>query len=352
MKIKDRPKKKSKKSASSNPKEFTSEARVGLSDESSAKDKIVNQSSEKNTELWNYMSQIYQDRWCELAAALAAPEKMIQRWNTHLSFSSINESLFNQAIKIGENLSLPFREHEKGQQPIRVSENDELDLLQFYVLDLASVFPPAACLIGKTYVESPRLLDICAAPGGKTLVLSELFPDMNELIANDVSTSRRERLTQVIRQYVPQNKRRKIHVKGKDGVWYGLNEPEQYDVILLDAPCSGERAYFRNEKDPREWTLKSAKFLSQKQYSLLCSAHLALKPGGRVVYSTCSINPLENDAVVAKVLKKRQDLKSVSLIWPELARFGAERTQFGWIFLPDQSGQGPIYFSVLEKSCT
>lgn len=338
MKIKDRPKKKSKKAFQHS---------LGISHNDSQPPANI---AEQKSDLWKYMDQIYQDRWTGLASALAVPEKMIQRWNTHLPFHPQRPLQSDHEIKVTEKMSLPYREHEKGQQPNRGNENSDEGLLQFYVLDLASVFPPAACLIGKTYSESPRILDLCAAPGGKTLVLSEIFPELQELIANDVSAPRRERLTQVIRQYIPHAQRMKIHVKGKDGVWYGLNESGQYDVILLDAPCSGERAYFRNEKDQREWTLKSAKLLAQKQYSLLCSAHLALRAGGRIVYSTCSINPSENDAVIEKVLKKRHDLMNINLQWPELDRLGAEPTQFGWIFLPDRSGYGPIYFSVLEKS--
>ena len=83
-----------------------------------------------------------------------------------------------------------------------------------------------------------------------------------------------------------------------------------------------------------------------RQHAILCAALEAAKPGGQILYSTCSVNPQENDGVIAKFLKKRGERSKV--LQPEA--FGSESTEFGFQFFPDTSEMGPIYFSVLEKT--
>ena len=91
---------------------------------------------------------------------------------------------------------------------------------------------------------------------------------------------------------------------------------------------------------------KKSENLAQRQYALLCAALLAVKPGGIVVYSTCSINPKENDQVIARLLKRKgDDFQLLNLPLPE----GAEKTQFGVQFMPDVCGFGPMYCCKLQR---
>ncbi|MBY0452291.1 MAG: RsmB/NOP family class I SAM-dependent RNA methyltransferase, partial [Bdellovibrionaceae bacterium] len=96
------------------------------------------------------------------------------------------------------------------------------------------------------------------------------------------------------------------------------------------------------------WSEKRTKNLSVRQYSLLSSAWLTCKAGGRIVYSTCSISPMENDGVVGKLVKKRD----VEILRPDFIDDYdfIEETEFGYRILPDTCGFGPMYFSVIQKN--
>jgi 16S rRNA C967 or C1407 C5-methylase (RsmB/RsmF family) len=123
--------------------------------------------------------------------------------------------------------------------------------------------------------------------------------------------------------------------------------PDEFDRVLADVPCSGERHLFENQSELSLWTEKRTKNLAVRQYSLLSSAWLACKPGGRIVYSTCSISPMENDEVVQKLIKKR---KPEILTWSAADNLDfVEKTEHGYQILPDRSGFGPMYFAVIRK---
>jgi 16S rRNA C967 or C1407 C5-methylase (RsmB/RsmF family) len=190
---------------------------------------------------------------------------------------------------------------------------------------------------------------MCAAPGGKSLVLAEKLNGTGTLICNEYSLNRRQRLIQVMQQYVPREVREKhIWVKGLDGMAYGMRDKGIYDSILLDAPCSGERHLLENPAELKKWSRNRTQKLSQKQYGLLTSALLALSSKGYLLYSTCSISPLENDGVIDHLIKKKSDTFNVVQI--ERPHELAEPTEHGWIFLPDRSGFGPLYFCLLQKN--
>lgn len=215
-------------------------------------------------------------------------------------------------------------------------------LLDVYILDPASVY------VARSLGVQPgdQVLDMCAAPGGKSLVLASALKEQGKLTSNDLSDERRTRMRKIFDQYLPAFIYERVDVKGWDAVQFGLRTKENFDRVLLDAPCSGERHMISHPKDLEEWKPKRAEALAQRQYALLCAALLAAKPGGVIVYSTCSINPIENDEVIAKLLKKKgDDFKLEELDLPE----EGERTQFGVQFLPDRCGFGPMYCCRISK---
>ena len=217
------------------------------------------------------------------------------------------------------------------------------DGLEPYYLDEASVF--AAKSLG---VEpGDRVLDMCAAPGGKSLVLASGLKGEGSLQSNDRSPDRRLRLSHVLENSLPEQWRSVVSVTGYDGVKFGMHKKESYDRILLDAPCSSDRHVLNAPEHLKVWSVKRVKRLAVEQGSLLASAVDALAPGGTLVYSTCALSPMENDDVVKKILKKRPAMRL-----DEIAQIpaGADRTECGVHILPDRAaGRGPIYCARLVK---
>ena len=217
------------------------------------------------------------------------------------------------------------------------------DGLEPYFLDEASVFAAESLGVKPGY----RVLDMCAAPGGKTLVLASKLKGIGSIQSNDRSPDRRLRLQHVIENSLPEPWRAIVNVTNYDGVKFGMHRKECFDRILLDAPCSSDRHVLNSPSHLEVWSAKRVKRLSVEQGSLLASAVDALAPGGFVVYSTCALSPLENDDVVKKILKKRPAMQL-----EEIAEIpaGADRTECGVHILPDRTGGcGPIYCAKLSK---
>lgn len=212
--------------------------------------------------------------------------------------------------------------------------------LQDYRLDAASVVAARQLDVSADH----RIADFCASPGGKSLVLIFALRD-GDFHLNDLSPGRVQRLKAVLHDCLPPRMLAKMTVTKSDASRWGMARPEEFDRILVDAPCSGERHLLQSPRELDRWSLKGAKGLSVRQHALACSALDALKPGGRMVYSTCSIHPLENDGVIDRLKKSRPN--QFRILTPN-APMG-EPTSNGWLILPDVTGCGPIYFSILEK---
>ena len=213
-----------------------------------------------------------------------------------------------------------------------------------YYMDSASIRAAEALRVQ----PGDQVLDLCAAPGGKTLILAEKLQGSGCLVANELSRDRKIRLLKVIDEHVPEQFRDLIQVTGFDGNQFGLKKENSFDRILLDAPCSSERHLLHVDPEMKDWKESRTKQLMMRQYSLICSAALALKPGGVLVYSTCSISPFENDGVIERLLKKKSDMIKLDPDTSDLVEL--EKTKFGYQIFPDLSnGSGPIYFSRLIK---
>ena len=233
-----------------------------------------------------------------------------------------------------------------------------------YYLDQASIYA-AQALPPITPVDAGCYLDMCAAPGGKTLVLASGMGQEAQLQANELSRARRARLLTVLDEHLPPDIRSRIDVTGYDAAALPRYRQAYYDRILLDAPCSSERHVITDAKHLACWTPARIKMLAQRQWALLSAAFLLLKQGGFLVYATCALADAENDGVVQRLLKKYKTDAAVhsgtAAIKPEAANTAAangsntksilgEKTLFGSRFLPDTcGGAGPLYFSLIEK---
>ncbi len=287
--------------------------------------------SHSNRLFEEHFAKVYHERWPQILKSLVESERQILRPNLFIEERDI------VSAEPCDFLPGCFWKPEG----FKLEKNNQ-GIYSYYIMD------PASMIVALALEPEPdeQILDLCAAPGGKTLVIAEKMQG-GVLVSNEVSESRRERLNRVLHEYIPKDKRMFIHTKGLDGNQYGLRQPDVFDRVLADVPCSGERHLLENPKEFAEWTVKRTKNLAIRQYSLLASAWLAVRPQGRIVYSTCSISPDENDEVVAKLVKKRKP-QILRLSWLDQFDF-LEKTQFGYQILPDRSAFGPMYFSVIEK---
>ncbi len=217
-----------------------------------------------------------------------------------------------------------------------------------YYLDSASIFA-AQCLPLEGAVD---ILDLCAAPGGKTLVLaSRMGPDA-VLYSNERSAQRKHRLAVVVEECLPPEISERVKVSCSDGATWCKRQSECFDSILLDAPCSSERHVLADPKYLEQWSMSRIKTVTTEQWALLSSAFRLLRRGGYLLYSTCALCPQENDGMIDRLIKKFGEESFVieQSVSKSMDRVSLEPTTHGHQILPDTSGgAGPIYFSLIKK---
>ena len=169
---------------------------------------------------------------------------------------------------------------------------------------------------GRIYIQNPssmvpplvldpqpgeEVLDLAAAPGGKTLQMAAMMDNTGRIGAVEAVRGRFFRLRDNIARAGAENVQ--TYLKDGAGVWRQC--PERFDRVLLDAPCTGEGLFqVSDENSYAYWSEKKIGEMARKQRRLLQSAILCLRPGGTLVYSTCTFAPEENEAVLNRALKK------------------------------------------------
>ncbi len=246
---------------------------------------------------------------------------------------------------------------------------------QPYFIDAASVCA-ALCLPLRT---DDRVLDLCAAPGGKSLVLAGGLPEGASLHSNELSPDRKFRLDSVIASSLPEPLQKRIMTSCRDGAVWCRRETDAFSAILLDAPCSSERHVLGDGKYLAQWSAARVKSLAARQWALLSSAFRLLQDDGFLLYATCALAPDENDGVLSRLFKKFPDARRIertamaesfearlssfsgaltagnegSCDAAELLRttfLQAEETEWGLQILPDRSGgAGPLFFALIRK---
>eukprot|EP00938_MAST-03A_sp_MAST-3A-sp1_P004181 g4181.t1 len=320
-----------------------------------------------------FFSKIFSSsRWTKLRKELSLPPRHCARMNAFCIRARRIEGILPEgstrvSSAFGEAYYPPSGKHFKQPEAKRRERDDTqyqdddghliLERSPYYILDPASVVPPMALDVKTGH----RVLDMCAAPGGKSLILAERLAEKGHLVCNDISPSRRKRLSGVLDAYLPREVRARVRVTGHDATRWPATESSLFDRVLVDAPCSTDRHLIidsgkeKNDGSLVQWCPSRVKNSAKRQEVLLNAAVKLVRSGGRVVYSTCALAPHENDGVVENVLASHEGtLRHVPLSTiPEISKIcstlGDEHI-YGTLFLPDKSGWGPIYVSVLEKS--
>ncbi|XP_063283254.1 5-methylcytosine rRNA methyltransferase NSUN4 [Pelobates fuscus] len=230
--------------------------------------------------------------------------------------------------------------------------------LEYYLMDAASLLPVLALNVP----PDSDVLDMCAAPGGKMLALL-LAGNCRHLTANDMSISRSGRLRRVLLSYIPREFRTedKVRITSWDGRNWGENESSAYDRVLVDAPCTTDRHSLLEEDNNifHRLRTKERQMLPMVQIELLVAALQAVKPGGEVVYSTCSLSQLQNEYVVQRAVElassehgihtELQDLSCFREIFKNIFNFSTD-CRIGELVLPHLTANfGPMYFCKLKR---
>jgi NOL1/NOP2/sun family putative RNA methylase len=207
----------------------------------------------------------------------------------------------------------------------------------FYIQEPSAMLP-ARLLSPKA---SEKVLDLCAAPGGKATQLAQIMQNTGVLVCNEPIASRAKILSSniermgiacaIVAQSFPETLAQRL--------------PNFFDKILVDAPCSGEGMFRKNPEVIVEWSQNSPETCARRQSDILDCAAQMLRPGGKIVYSTCTFNEIENEGVIKDFLSSHPEFATVDTVINGL------KTSKGCIRLYPHTVKGEGHFAcLLEKS--
>ncbi|MBP5204223.1 RsmB/NOP family class I SAM-dependent RNA methyltransferase [bacterium] len=212
------------------------------------------------------------------------------------------EKLINKGYDLQE---IPFAENVyfvKNKNKSEASQNQEYNDGKFYIQNLSSII--AVLVLNPK--EGETILDMCAAPGSKSTYIADITNGKANILANDSDVKRFGDLQSVIKQFGTPS----IKATLSDAREFGKKYPVYFDNVLLDAPCSGEGLiYFNGQRPLRYWSMNKVKKCIYTQKELIVSAFKTLKHGHSMVYSTCTLEPEENEGVVTHLLSQFSNAK-------------------------------------------
>lgn len=158
-----------------------------------------------------------------------------------------------------------------------------------------------------------KILDLCAAPGGKSTQIATALGNSGLLWCNEYVTARARILQQNLERWGTRN----VVVSNQDTGILCEGLSDCFDAVLVDAPCSGEGMFRKEPQALSEWSLDNVLLCAKRQKAILANAAKAVRPGGRLVYSTCTFAPEENEGVVADFLHHHPDfvLDPIKVAW-------------------------------------
>ena len=167
----------------------------------------------------------------------------------------------------------------------------------YYVQEASSMFLEQAL---RKCVSGPvKALDLCAAPGGKSTLLASLLPEGSLLVSNEIQRGRAQILAENMTKW------------GRPEVMVTCNSPKQigqsslmFDLIAVDAPCSGEGMFRKDEGAVADWSLQNVEMCATRQRQIIEDVWPALKPGGYLIYSTCTFNRHEDEDNVRWIMEQ------------------------------------------------
>lgn len=220
-----------------------------------------------------------------------------------------------------------------------------------YYIQEASAMAPVGYL---DVQPGQHVLDLCAAPGGKSTQIAAAMEGQGILVANEIHPARAKILSENIERMGVKNALVTSETPDKLAVHFG----PYFDRILVDAPCSGEGMFRKHEEACDEWSPENVEICAQRQDDILDSAAQMLRAGGRLVYSTCTFAPAEDEGSISRFLRRHPDFELVDV--PKIG--GMEGGRAEWTEEPADSLEKTIrlwphklqgeghYVAVLQKA--
>ena len=216
----------------------------------------------------------------------------------------------------------------------------------YYVQEASSQF--VGYLLRDVDLRGCRVLDMCAAPGGKSTIYSSLVGRDGLVVANDISRSRTLALADNVQRWGMGN----VVVTCTEPRHIGTFE-EWFDVVAVDAPCSGEGMFRKMEEARSEWSASSVDVCASRQREILTEAMRVLRPGGTLIYSTCTFNPTEDEGIVEWLMEEYGDelVAADRVATPE--EWGVTRSDIGefqaFHFYPHKARGEGFFAAVVRK---
>lgn len=208
----------------------------------------------------------------------------------------------------------------------------------YYVQEAGSMLVEELTAEIRAKMKAPVVLDLCAAPGGKSTHLLSLLHEDSVLVCNEPIPARNKTLRHNLAKWgyaniiVTQNEAAAI-----------AQSAAKFDLILVDAPCSGEGLFRKDPESLTEWSTRQVEICAVRQKKILDEIIPALKPGGFLLYSTCTYEPAENDKQIEYLLHQYPFL-NITPTAPE----GIIETQFGWQAYPHRVRAEGFYCCLLQ----
>ena len=209
----------------------------------------------------------------------------------------------------------------------------------YYVQEASSMFLEEAIKQSCDVEQDLRVLDLCAAPGGKSTLIQSVISENSLLVSNEVIRARAGILVENITKWGAAN----VVVTNNDPKDF-KKLPAFFDCIVVDAPCSGSGLFRKDAAAIAEWSLNNVELCSQRQQRILADIFDSLKPGGVLIYSTCSYST-EEDEAIADWLKDNYQVSNIrfqlSPGWEIVETVSGKHSCYGYRFYPDKvKGEG------------
>lgn len=225
-----------------------------------------------------------------------------------------------------------------NSQDQKVGSHTDYNQGYYYPLDISSVWETAAL---NTLPQTPRrCLDLCAAPGGKT-ILAQTRLHIPLHIANEVHPKR----LGILRHNLKRCGFTHLYTQRLRPDQWADQAPESFDLLIVDAPCSGQSLIAKGIKNPGCFNQSVTGGNAKRQKGILLSAIQCLAPGGYLLYSTCTYAPDENEKAMAYILKRNPDIKAIDL--PALKSWQSQISDFPCYRLMPHQGVGAGGFCCL-----